>query len=792
MLLFFLATSLCTQVPSTVLEPEVRRAIPISSAPPSTKALSTTPEIDTSQDIRIAPSTSSDPQQLAVAQLAVADGFFERKEFSVAAAEYEKFLQMTSPGQPHRDQALFRLGECRRKLGSEFVAEGIYQQLLKEIPSGIFAAGAAYRLGEYYQLRKEASKAVTSFAQAASLSEDPKIKNAARYQQALCYDQLGEGKKATELFNQVAQEDNPNRTAAQMALAQDEEKSGNPEKALTLYESLGKENSGKIAAEALVKAGLIAYRLGKKEEASQLFTRAASLDNAEEWSGIAALGLMKMAYEKKEYSQVLKNSDQAIAHANSEGKIQALFLTAQAERQLGDFKKALPLYDRVIAEAPTSEPARDAALMRLLVLHSLHDTTLLTQLENFLQTNTDLHQRTQAQLLKAETLFEASNYAAAAEAYDGLKAEDLSSELKSDALYKEAWAWNQAGNTKKALAVLSTWMTAFPQSPQMPAALIQHATLEQKTNDLSAAIVDYSNLITNYPKAPERELALQQKALLHGQLQDNKQMVETFQQLLQVYPQTTAAAQASFWIGWASFESKEYAAAIPFLEKARSLDSKQFGERATLRLLLAHYYLEQLPETLEEAATLPTASVPLAVAQWMGLKAYEQEKLPQAEKWLTFVASSNNSELITGDLELALARTLLKQEKFSAAVAPATKALELSRDPASRAEATLTLATIQKGLKNNAQATALVQEALLLQPEGKINMKARLLLGDLLFAQQDYDGAARAYRAIVLLTQDKTLATQALHQAAEAYRRANNPTEAQKAIEEYQLLQSMK
>lgn len=785
--LFFTA-ALHAQFSSMASEPEVRRAIPISSQSSPRTAPNTTEKPDTSNDIRIAPISSSDPQKRAIAQLTVADGFFNRQEFSIAAAEYEKFLQITSPGQPYREQALFRLGECRRKLGNEFASEEAYQQLLKEISSGIFAAGAAYRLGEYYQLRKENQKAITSFAQAVSLSDDPKIKNAARYQQALCCDQLGDEKQATGLLKEVAQEENPNRISARMALAQHEEKAGNTEKALTLYQAIGKESSGKMAAEAFVKAGMLAYRLEKKEQAIPLFTQAADLPDAGDWGGIASLALMKMAYEKKEYQQVIARSEQTIAHANAEGKIQALFLTAQARRQLGDFKEALPLYDQVISEAPASESAHNAAFMRLLVLHSLHDATLLPQLEKFLQTNADPHQCMQARLLKAETLFQSGNYTAAAEAYAALKETDLSPELKSDTLYKEAWAWNQAGDSKKALAVLSLWMTSFPQSPQMPAALIQHALLEQKTNDLAAAIADYLNLITNYPKAAERELALQQKALLHGQLQDNKQMVATFQQLLEAYPQTTAAAQANFWIGWASFESKEYAAAIPFLEKARSLDLKQFGERASLRLVLAHYYLEQVPETLQEASSLPASSIPLVVAQWMGLKAYGQGKLTQAEKWLTLVVNSNKSELITAETELALAQTFLKQEKFREAIAPATKALELSRDPASRAEATLIMATIQKGLKNYPQATTLVQEALLLQPEGKINMKARLLLGDLLFAQQDYDGAARAYQAITLLTQDKALATQALHQAAESYRRANNLIEAHKIEEESALL----
>ena len=842
MLHFFLVATLNTQFHEPLIAPEIRRALPVSIESRSPESARSKLAIDASHDIRIAPLHASDAEQLASHQLAVADEYFDQKDVPRAADEYEKFLCITTPHDPHRDQALFRLGECLRKLenstdlntsATKSTSQAIYQQLLQECTKGIFAAGGAYRLGEIYQRGKEIQKAVTAFEQASLLCDDPKIINAAHYQAALCYDELGNEVKALELFHQVVREEGPQATAAQMEIARHEEKAGNLEKALELYQSLAKEPSEKIAAQALVKAGTIDYRLGKKEEASQFFSQAASLANTEEWRSIAALSLMKISYEKKDYRHVIQTSDQALNECQGEEKIQAIFLTGQAMRQLGDFKSALPLYDQVIAQAPTSSLAHEASLMRLLVLHSLKNPSLLGELEIFLHNTSDPNQQTQAQLLKAETLFEAGNYAEAARAYDELKNTNLSLDLKADALYKEAWAWNQAGNTREALQALSTWMGSAPQSAQMPAALIQRASIEQKTGDFTAAIADFKNIITNYPKAPERELALQQQALLYGQLKDNNQMVGIFHELLSEYPKTSAAAQANFWMGWSAFESKDYTAAIPFLEQARRLDithtqkpfsrgliandshssSKQnqetletdlpienstpkakgyFEQRATLRLLLAHYYLQHVEQTMAEAEALSTSSVPLVVAQWIGLKAYEQGKLSQAEKWLSLISKSNDQNLNTAQVELRLTQTLLQENKLRDALLPGTKARELSRDPQSRAEATLTLAKVHKGLKNHEQASSLVQETLLLQPEGSINMQARLLLGDLLYAQQDYDGAARAYRAITLLTQDPVLLKQALRQASEAYRHANNTTEADKAMKEYRLLESKK
>jgi len=93
-------------------------------------------------------------------------------------------------------------------------------------------------------------------------------------------------------------------------------------------------------------------------------------------------------------------------------------------------------------------------------------------------------------------------------------------------------------------------------------------------------------------------------------------------------------------------------------------------------------------------------------------------------------------------------------------------------------------ATIQRTMKNFKEAAAMAEEAMLLQPEGTINAEARVLSGDILFSQQDHAGAAKAYMTVVVLHDDPVVTPKALAKAVDAYRRAGNPAEAQKALEE--------
>ena len=80
----------------------------------------------------------------------------------------------------------------------------------------------------------------------------------------------------------------------------------------------------------------------------------------------------------------------------------------------------------------------------------------------------------------------------------------------------------------------------------------------------------------------------------------------------------------------------------------------------------------------------------------------------------------------------------------------------------------------------------MIDEAMLLQPEGPINAQARILSGDLMTSRQDYSGAAKAYMTVAVLSDDPLLVPKALSKAIDAYRHAGNITEANKAIAELQ------
>lgn len=360
-LCFFFAasSSLFTQLAST---PEIRKAIPLNES-------LNAPLTNTINEVQIAPITSHDPTKAKEAQFAVAEGFYQRKEYEIASVEFQKFLQLSLPGDRYREQALFHLAEAYRSLDKSLEAQSIYQQLLKETPSGDMAASASYRMGEYYHNKQELQKSIDAFSQAAQLTTNITIQNAARYQQGVCHDELGDQEKAAMLFDEVSKttEDKITRATALMLLANEDEKLGRSKKALNAYLKLSTDSPPKLTAEALVKAGIIYSQHNNKEQALQLFEKAAALKEADPWNATAALHLMQLAYDAKDYQKVLGKSSQSLTSSNPEEYSQALLLTAQAERQLSHFQQALELTNRLLKEFPGSASAHDAAYASLAV-----------------------------------------------------------------------------------------------------------------------------------------------------------------------------------------------------------------------------------------------------------------------------------------------------------------------------------------------------------------------------------------------------------------------------------------
>jgi tetratricopeptide (TPR) repeat protein len=733
------------------------------------------PQTDEAGSIRIGPSGAQPNRTEA---LDLANSLYSRKMYDLAVPEYERFL-ISSSGNEGRDVALFRLAECHRMLGNQTAARAGYEKLAMEFQKGEFAGAGAYRLGEFLFEDKLYDAAHAQFQTATKEAKDSEVRLTALYFSARSLDYLKNDAGARAGYEAVlaVKDKNPYRDHAHMAAADIDVRNGKKDQALAAYEELAGPPGND--PEAALKAAAVASELGKNEKALELFKKVLSNPDAGDWKSVAVIGTMRLSYQASDYRAVVGMA-KAVDGLPAATRQEALQILAASHRKTGNNLEARRTYDRLLKDFPDAQG--DSRFQRLVSLYALKDKNLVAEIDAFLEKTTDPKERTQALQLKAETIFKKGDSAGAGKVFEDLLARDLSDDVRADALYKLAWCLAATGNHAEAATVYSKFLSTFPDHKLAPTALAQRALSKEANKALDAAIEDFDAIAGKYPGTQEHELALQHKALIFGQQKKYPEMVQTFDKLLAEFPKTAAAGQANFWLGWAAFEQKDYKGAIAKLESARSLDAPQYAERATLRIILAHYYLEDREAVAREAEGYKGGNLPSEILLWLATKYVDEGNYAKAEALLLPLTA--NPAALPPEAWIQLAECQIRLGKFRAALGPVEKYLAAARDPATRARALLAATRIRIALKQFPEAAAAVAEALLLQPEGLLNAEGRLLQGDILLARSDYDGAARAYMTVSVLLEDPSITPRALQKASDAYLRASNRFESENALAE--------
>jgi TolA-binding protein len=542
--------------------------------------------------------------------------------------------------------------------------------------------------------------------------------------------------------------------------------------------------------------------LEQPAKAADELRAALALPGIGKWKDVAEFGLLQILFDTGKFQEFVERFEDGAKDLGPDLKPQLLILAAKAQARLGKSEESLKLFDQVVKEFPESGSAKEATYERLVALYQSGADNVLPEIDKYVAANPDAPRRDQVQLMKAEVLFKKQDYAAAAPIYEQVNgSRTLPGALRGEALFKLGWCYMETRQYEAAVKTYTTFTTGYPTSKSLAAALCQRGLANLRLKATTAALKDFDELISRFPKAKERELALQQKALLLGQQNDNDRMAQTFQLLLKDYPNTPppAAAEANYWIGWVAFENKDYKAATAPLAKAREIDREQYFERASLRILLAHYYQEEKDAVAREVEIYTKgegkAKVPDEVLRWLGetyARAGETAEDPEAAKdQFTKAARFLGQLTVRDDAEpedsLRLGQVHLKLEQFDKAITAFEAYVTPTKDPADRAEGLIFIGHAHIGLKDLDAARKSADEALALQPDGALNARARILAGDVDMARTEFEKAAKVYESVSVVIDDEKITPEALEKAVAAYRQAGNESEAKRLLN---LLQS--
>jgi TolA-binding protein len=153
--------------------------------------------------------------------------------------------------------------------------------------------------------------------------------------------------------------------------------------------------------------------------------------------------------------------------------------------------------------------------------------------------------------------------------------------------------------------------------------------------------------------------------------------------------------------------------------------------------------------------------------------------LPTAEKYLGVLTAREGAK--PRDF-LKLGQAQLKLQQYEDSAKTLQTYLQSVKEPPSRALGLLDLARARVGGKDFTAAQQSVDEAINLQPEGKLSGEARILAGDIQAAQANWDTAAKLYMTVAVTLDDDDVTPRALEKAVLAYQKAGKEPEAKKTL----------
>lgn len=667
---------------------------------------------------------------------------YSKDYFDMAITEYENYISKFPKGK-HLDVARYRLGESLLKEGRADEAEEQYTKNLG-MKGSDYIAPAAYRLASLHYNRKDYKMAAPYFGIAEGSPKEA-IQLSAGYYRARSLKLTGDVEASIKAYQKIADIEGTNRyrEASLLAIGRMQAEAKKHQEALTAFSRLSEvTKTADYKAEALVMSGMLSGKLDKPEDAKKYFSAAMNLEGGDEWKPDAQYQLIKTFTAEGDFKSVIEIYRKGKFAVPEVLQPNMLLMVGKAYREQKRFHSGIEVYLELETKFPTSEEAFEGAYRKLFCFLSAKNPNLPEYVDLFIERYEGRYKGHKyfdmASLMKAESLFNEGAYGAAAIAYGRIDVDRIPENLRASALYKGAWSYSENSSHAQAVRLFSQFIDRYPEDSRMPTALAKRGLSFRSVEDYPSALKDFERIIKDYDGSEPLELAYQQTASIRGQQRNYKGMIEAYSSLLEKFPGTKAKAEAEFWTGWGHFELEEFANAVPPLGASRDTDPDAYYDRATMRIILAHYSLRDVKSVRKEVDNVKEDSqvvVPTQVYSWLGVKLFESGDFPAADNYLTRAATPQAPENTRPIIWKQLGQARMKTDSYKRAIDAFDFYLQSNQPPVNRAKVLLEKGRAQLALKQFDNADRTIEEGLQLQAQGRVNAQLCLAWGDVALAR---------------------------------------------------------
>lgn len=765
------------------------------------------------------PATGPEDDLFTYASLALSSGYF-----NVAANRLQIYLQ-TYPNGRHLEEAYFRLGECRLKLGDKKAAAQAYNTLISKHNNGDLLALAAYRVASLNYQAKNLSRALVYFTIATDAALDKKqrlgqrVEEADRqgdaaaillekaktavednerlwlssaYYRAYCLQATGRAEEAVAAYRAVItkKEDNQYLDSSLREIARLSTAAGDQAGALEALDALSTSSANQdLRTEATIRAAILHGDAGDLGKSKEMLRRALAGEPGGYWGAVGHYTLLQLFYKEGNYQDIGRQfGNIEIEQLPDNLRPKLLITVGNSQRKQQQYTDAIGTYGSIEQYYLQSEQAVEAGYLKLICFYKIQDGDLPQFVSNYVLNMTKLNKRAfvdRALLLEAEHYFRTGEYEAAGTSYASIDPNNIPEQLRPAMLYNRGWCESEAGLDKQAVETLTRFIMNHPDHELAPSVYASRGLSYRRIGNIANAIKDFEHIIADHPDTPAAEMAYQQSGLIHGEQRDWKRMILSFDGLIANFPTSVALAEAHFFSGKGRFDLRRFEEAIPLLQKATELDSTYFS-RAQMRIVLSNYFLQRPDKLAEEIDRLletdPEALIDPKVFSWLGAKRFEEENFREAARYLRLGVTPDNPEATLPIVWMYLARAESQSGQHAGAIQAIDFYLDLSQNPSSKARGFLIKAGTHLAAGQFDEADEAAREGLRLQKEGRISAELLIAQGDIAMARGNHQDAAAKYIVVSEIFVDPVITPSALKKAAKAYQQAGQEEKAEQVL----------
>ncbi len=388
-----------------------------------------------------------------------------------------------------------------------------------------------------------------------------------------------------------------------------------------------------------------------------------------------------------------------------------------------------------------------------------------------------------ARLMLAEGHYKAKRYPPAASAYGTIDLKHIAKENHAGLHYRLATSLLHSDQRQRALEAFNVFIEKHPDHPQATSAIVKRADSFLEAKDAPKAHLELERLLKFSQDPQLMEYAWAQKAILYKEAVGHSiddaaknrilaKFAECHGRLLADFPKRDPKKRAAseFWRGWAFYRKNEFDLCILPFKRARKANESLLGREASLHLALANYHLQKRDDLKTELDALiknyPKEKVPRPVFAWLGTSFAAEKNYPEGWRYLKHAITPTKPAETKVVVWRAAGRSALEAGAYEEALRPLAIVLQVEENQFRKAETHFFLGSAHLALKDTERARKAAESCLELKPQGILNAKARLLLGDIAMAQGNPNTAAQYYVPVVeLYSKDPTIAHKALLRA---------------------------